>query len=88
MADISIRRTQDGATQLVINGVDVSMDVFHGVELVEVGDDPTCAEVGLRVTFAVSKLDLETDADVKITDNFRSVAQRVRTVQEPTSSVA
>ncbi len=81
MANISITPIQPGANRIVINGVDYSKEIFRGVELVEVGDDPDWAEVGLRVTFAVSRLDLGDEQDVVVTDNFRSVAQRVHSTQ-------
>lgn len=44
------------AMQLLINGVDVSMETYPDIEIVTVGDDPATAEVGLRVTFAVTDL--------------------------------
>lgn len=69
------------ARQLVINGHDFSMETFRGVELVEVGEDQF-AEVGLRVTFVVSRLDLGGDEDVQVTDHLPSVAQRVRSMGE------
>ena len=68
-----------GIAQLVVNGVDYSREVFSNVELVPVGDE-SYAQVGLRVTFAVSRLDLDTEADVKITDRLPEVAQRVRSI--------
>lgn len=83
MAHIQINRNRkDPAKQIIVNGVDMSMEVYDGsIELVEVGEGAG-AEVGLRVTIAVSRLDLDAEADVKITDRFRSVAQRVRTIAE------
>lgn len=66
--------------QIIINGVDYSRELFREVELIEVGDDPQFAEVGLRVTFAVGRLDLDAEADVQITDRLPEVAQRVRTM--------
>lgn len=75
------RQPGDPAAQLIINGVDISNEVFHGPELVEVGEGEF-AEVGFRVTFAVSRLDLDNESDVKVTDHLRSVAQRVRSVAE------
>lgn len=80
MAHISIRRGKGLERQLVINGIDYSMEVFRDMEIVEVGDDPEFAEVGLRVTFAVSRLDIETDVDVQLTDNVPTVAARVRSI--------
>lgn len=85
MAHIVYRRSMGGlARQIIINGVDYSHEVYaEPVELVEVGDNET-AEVGLRVTFAVSRLDLETDQDIQVTDHFPEVAQRVRSIAAPT----
>lgn len=85
MADI-VYRKKGPAAQLIVNGVDLSMDTFQGVELVEVGDDPEYAEVGLRITIAVSRLDLDTTEDVQITDNFPAVAQMVRSVAKATEA--
>lgn len=70
-----------GELQLVINGIDYSNEVYRGVELVEVGDDEY-AEVGFRVTFVVSRLDLGGDDDIQVTDRFPEVAQRVRSAVE------
>lgn len=83
MAHIQIRRQQPGgASELIINGVDFSMEAYNGTaELVEVGDAPF-SEVGFRFTIAVDRLDLETERDVKITDRFWPVAQRVREITE------
>ena len=81
MANIELRRKGDRAS-LVVNGMDLSMEVYRDIELVEVGDDPETAEVGLRVTLAVSHLDLDTESDVRITDRFPVIAQRVRSVVE------
>lgn len=84
MAHIQIRRKGGRSipTQLIIDGVDVTQEVYRDLELVEVGDDPEWAEVGLRVTFVVSRLDLDHEADVVVTDQFRSVATRVRSMTE------
>lgn len=81
MAHIELRqRNRRGARQIVINGIDFSMEIFdEGVELVEVGEGEF-AEAGFRVTFVVSRLDLDNDADVTITDQLRPVAQRVRSI--------
>lgn len=84
MAHIELRGQPGGSQQIVINGVDYSREIFAGVELVEVGDEPEFAEAGLRVTFAVSRLDLDTEADVQITDQLPEVAQRVRSMGEVT----
>lgn len=82
MANIQINRNRKGRRQLIINGVDMTMEVFdEGIELVEVGEGAG-AEVGLRVTIAVGRLDLDAEADVQITDRFRPVAQRVRSIVE------
>lgn len=75
MAHVIIRPKSDSAaTQIVINGVDFSMDVYAGhVDLVQVGE-----EVGVQVTFALGRLDLGGDSDVQVTDRLRAVAQKVR----------
>lgn len=82
MAHIQYGPHPDGgpARRIIINGHDFSDETFAGVELVEVGDDPEFAEVGFRVTFAVSRLDLGDDENVTVTDHFREIAQRVRSV--------
>jgi hypothetical protein len=82
MAHIELRGQPGGGQQIIINGIDFSREVFRGVELVEVGDSPEFAEVGLRITLAVSRLDLDAEADVKITDHLPEVAQRVRSMDE------
>lgn len=83
MAHIELRqRNRRGGRQLIINGADYSMDVYDdGVEIVEVGEGDA-AEVGFRVTFVVSRLDLDNDADVTLTDQVRPVATRVRSMIE------
>lgn len=81
MAHIEINRGKGPAKQLIVNGVDLSREVYKDIELVEVGDGE-CAEAGLRITLVVSRLDLDAEADVKITDSFRPVAQRVRSIVE------
>lgn len=70
-----------GTVQLIINGVDYSAEVFRGAELVEVGDDPQFSEVGLRVTLAVSRLDLGDETDVEVTDHLPEVAERVQALR-------
>ena len=80
MAHITFDRADNGAYKLTINGVDLSTEVYNHPQLVEVGDDPMFSEVGLQVTFAVSRLDLGGEEDVQITDHFRGVAQRVHTM--------
>jgi hypothetical protein len=86
MAHIEIRHQKGGPTQLVINGIDYSMETYHGFEIVEVGDDPELAEVGFRVTFAVSRLDLDGDTDVILTDHVPAAAARVRSMSEVASA--
>jgi hypothetical protein len=91
MAHIQINQPHPdkGYSQIIINGNDFSNEIFRGVELVEVGEDAAFAQVGLRVTFAVSRLDLGDDINIQITDHLRSVAQRVRSTQgEDAGSVA
>jgi len=80
MAHITIRPAGPGVTQLVINGIDVSNEVYSDIELVSVGEDPAFAEVGLRVTFCVSQLDLGEEQDVIVTDHLREAAQRVNSI--------
>lgn len=84
MAHIIYRRKngQPGARQLIINGVDYSNEVYHDVRVVEVGDNADYAEVGFQVTFVVSRLDLDCEADVQLTDNVPAVARRVRSIVE------
>lgn len=82
MAHIELRTSRNGTGELIVNGVDLSMEVYSGsIKLVEQGEGDL-AEVGLQVTLVVSRLDLDTEADVAITDHFRSVATRVRSVVE------
>jgi len=88
MAHIEIRNlsSKGGAGEIIINGVDFSMETYaDGIQLVEVGDDPDFAEVGLQVTFVVSRLDIDNEADVQVTDRLPVVAQRVRSVIESAS---
>lgn len=89
MSHVILRPKTDapGALQLIINGVDYSNEIYRDFELVEVGDDPSTSEVGFRVTFAVSRLDLGGDEDVRVTDHFRSVAQRVHATVQVTDEV-
>lgn len=86
MAHITLRPLADrhnaGAMELFINGIDFTNEVFRGVRLVEVGDEPEFAEVGFQVTFAVTRIDLGGDEDLQVTDRFKSVAQRVRSMIE------
>ena len=80
MANISIRPTgtNPGVCQIIINGVDFSREIYReGMRLVRVGQHEEFAEVGLQVTFAVTQLDLGDEQDIVVTDQFRSVAQRV-----------
>jgi hypothetical protein len=82
MAHIQINKPKRGGpVQIVINGIDYSGELFRDFEIVEVGEGEY-AEVGLRVTFAVGTLDLDADADVRITDRLPAVAQRVRAICE------
>jgi len=78
MAHIQLSRVSDGTARLIVNGVDLSMEVFEGIELVDACDDPQYSSVGLRVTIAVSRLDLDRDADVQVTGDLAAVAERVR----------
>jgi hypothetical protein len=80
MADIVYRR-KGVRRQLIVNGMDLTNEVYDGVELVEVGEGEW-AEAGFRITLAVSKLTLDTEEDIYIPDNFPSVAQRVRSMSE------
>lgn len=82
MARIEINHQRGGPTQVLINGIDYSTELFRGFEIVEVGDTPETAEVGLRVTFAVGRLDLDAETDVQLTDNVPAVAARVRSISE------
>jgi len=82
MAHVIYRPSPDGppAMQLIINGLDFSNEVYaDGVELVSVGDDEF-AEVGVKVTFALSRFDLGGDEDVQVTDRLPEVAQLVRSL--------
>lgn len=84
MAHIVYRPHPDDppAQQLIINGIDYSNEVYRDVELIETHpDEPEYSEVGLRVTFAVSRLDLGEDTDVQITDHLPEVAQRVEALK-------
>ena len=83
MANIEINHhPKKPCTQLIVNGMDLTNEVFReGIELVGVGEGAG-AEVGLRFTIAVSKLSLDGEADIQITDRFRPVAQRVRSIVE------
>lgn len=83
MADIQINKPECGpGIQVLINGVDYSMEVFRDFEIVEVGDDPAFAEVGFRVTFAVSRLGIDTVEDVELTDHVPAVAAKVRSMTQ------
>lgn len=70
MAHIVLRPREGGGNELFINGVDFSYEVYNGVELVQVGDEDWCAEIGFRVTFVVSRLDIGGNVDVPLTDHF------------------
>lgn len=82
MADIEINHQPGGPTQLIINGVDYSMECFRGFKVVEVGAGNEFDQVGLQVTFAVSHLSIDGEANVKLTDNVPAVAARVRSIAE------
>jgi len=77
MAHIQINHQRGGPTQVLINGVDFSMELFRDFEIVDHG-----GVVGLRVTFAVGRLDLDAETDVQLTDNVPAVAARVRSISE------
>ena len=81
MAHIEINHQRGGPIQMLINGVDVSHEVYRDFEIVEVGDGEY-AEVGFRVTFAVSRLDLDAESDVELTDHVPAVAAKVRSIRE------
>lgn len=77
MAHIVMRpHPERGAHQIVINGVDYSNEIY---------DFPELAEVGLRVTFALSRLDLGDDADV---DVDVEATHRLRVAVDPAGPVA
>lgn len=78
MADIEIRRSGEGHS-LKINGVDYSMEVYSGAELVAVGEG-AFAEIGLRVTFAVSSLSLDHAGKVSLVGNLPEAAAQVREI--------
>lgn len=83
MAHIEIRGQYGEPQQIVINGIDFSSEIYRGVELVSVGKaDSPFAEVGLRLIFAVGRLDIDTEVDVPITDHLPAVAQRVASIFE------
>lgn len=77
MAHIQINHERGGAIQMLINGVDFSMELFRDFEIVD-----HSGVVGLRVTFAVGRLDLDAETDVQLTDNVPAVAARVRSISE------
>lgn len=83
MAHIIYRPKADepSVMELFINGVDFSMETYRGPELVEVGEG-LMSEVGFRVTFAVSRLDLGGNEDVVVTDHFPEAVQLVRSLGE------
>lgn len=83
MAHIQINKHERGLPiQLLINGIDYSREVDRDFELVSVGDDPEFAEVGFRVTFAVSRLGIDTVDDIELTDHLPEVAAKVRGIVE------
>lgn len=83
MADIEMNSTGgQPPKQIFVNGVDLSMEVFDGsVELVTVGEGPT-AQIGLRLTLAVSSLSVDSYANVPLTDHFPEAAALVRSTQD------
>lgn len=65
MATIEITRGVGSAFSIVINGKEMSDEIFvEGLELLEVGDDPGTSEVALQVRLAV----LEVSLDGKLLD--------------------
>lgn len=82
MAHIILRPAHDnpGAMELIINGIDYSMETYGDARIVSVGEDPRFAEVGFQVTFAISRLDLGGSEDVQITDRLPAVAHRVQSM--------
>lgn len=87
MADITYRRN-GMAVELIVNGVDLTNETYRDVELVEVGDEPEFSEVGLRITLVVSKLTLDTEEDIQVTDRLPVVAQQVRSITEAADRAA
>lgn len=82
MSDVQINTRPGGPMQIIINGVDYSNEIYRDhFKIVEVGEGEA-AEVGLQVTFAVSKLSIDNESDVQLTDRVRSVAARVRSIAE------
>jgi hypothetical protein len=77
----------DPAYQLIVNGVDVSMDVFTDLELVKVGnpDRPEYQESGLRVTFAVDSLTLG-DSAAQVDSRFDETAEAVSIMSQAASA--
>lgn len=70
----------DHAVELLIDGVDFSRAVFRdGVELVSVGDNPATAEIGLRITIAVGRLDINGET-VELSNNFGEAAAQVAAI--------
>lgn len=83
MAKIEINRVKNGGCfQLLVNGVDLSFEVFRDIELVEVGEDPEWAEIGLRITLGVSQLSIDNEANVRLTDHLPEAAAKVRSFIE------
>ena len=80
MAHIEIRRDlKKKVGQLIINGVDYSMEAMPDFEIVEVGEGDV-ALVGFRVTLLVGRLDLNDESEVDLTDHVPVVAARVRSM--------
>ena len=82
MARIVMRPRKGGGTELIVNDLDLSLEVYaESAELVVVGDDPEFAEIGLRFTIAIDRLELG-DPEVMLTDGFAEAAEAVRALQE------
>jgi hypothetical protein len=76
MAHIVLRPMENahGATQILINGIDYSTEIYSDVQIVKMGDEDGFGEVGLQATFVISRLDLGGDEDVRITNHVDEVA--------------
>lgn len=78
MAHIHINSNPGSAVrQVLINGSDVTAELFDDAELVEVGEGDL-TEFGFRVTYAVGKLTVDNEANVALTDHFPEAAALVR----------
>lgn len=86
MAHIQINKPEAGLPiQLLVNGVDLTMETYLDFELVSVGDQPEFAEIGFRFTVAVTTLNIDTK-DVELTDHFPEAAARVHSIVEKAKS--